>query len=116
MKQDNEFAGAWELVHGYAIDEQGVKLEYSQSNMKAQKILSNNRYCFVSMNDKGFYAAASGRYELEGNTYTERAEAASYASMIGARFQFEYEISDGVWTNRRWKDGAIVEYEEWKRV
>lgn len=112
----NPFVGAWELVAGsYVNDDQSV-IDYAEAEVKSLKVLSENKFSFVTTSKGSFYAAGGGDYVVEGDAYTEIPALASHASMIGQRFTFQYQLEGDTWTNSRWKDGVRVEHEVWKRV
>jgi hypothetical protein len=112
----NQFIGAWELVSGSYVDENNSVINYEEAEVKSLKVLSKNRFSFVTTSKGAFYAAASGEYHVENGIYAEIPAYASYPSMLGQRYEFQYQLEGDTWTNSRWKDGVRVEHEVWKKV
>ncbi|MEO6060941.1 MAG: hypothetical protein ABIQ99_03275 [Thermoflexales bacterium] len=112
----NPFVGAWELVSGsYAGDDQSVT-DYTEAEIKSLKVLSGSRFSFVTTAQGAFYAAGAGEYTAEDGRYAEMPQFASHASMLGQRFEFQYQLDGDTWTNTRWQGDVRVELEVWKRV
>lgn len=118
MKSSNPFVGAWELVSGAFVDENNSVVNYEDSEVKALKVLSENKFSFITHSQGAFYAAGGGDYEvdLEAGLYVEIPSYASEPGMIGRRYEFQYQVEIDTWTNSRWRNGVRVEHEVWKRV
>lgn len=112
----NPFVGAWTLVSGSYVNEDNSVINYEEAEVKSLKVLSKNRFSFTTTSKGTFYAAASGEYQVANGAYAEIPAYASHASMIGQRYEFQYQLDGDTWTNSRWKDGVRVEFEVWKRV
>ncbi len=110
------FAGAWELLSGSYTGEDHTVIDYSGASIQSLKVLSENKFSFVTTAQGAFYAAGGGDYVIENDCYVEIPTLASNADMIGKRFVFQYKIEGDLWTNSRWQDGVRVEHEVWKRV
>jgi hypothetical protein len=111
----NPFVGAWELVSG-EYNENSSVINYEEAGLKSLKVLSENRFSFITSIKGSFYAAGGGEYVVENDTYTETPSFASDAALIGQRFSFQYQLDGDTWMNSRWQDGVRVEFEVWKRV
>ena len=109
-------AGAWELISGsYVGDDQKV-IDYTDAGVKSLKVLTENKFSFVSTVGGTFYAAGAGDYTAQAGTYVEIPALASHAEMAGQRYEFQFTVEGDTWTNSRWKDGVQVEHEVWRRV
>ncbi len=109
-------SGAWRLVSGYYVGDDGVKLDYAAAGVQSLKLLSAGRFSFVTTAGGAFYAAAAGDYAAADGLYAEIPVLASQPEMIGSRFEFQYRLEGNTWSNARWQDGVCVEYEVWQRV
>jgi hypothetical protein len=109
-------AGAWELVSGSYLGDDGVLVNCEAAGIKSLKVLSERKFSFVTSAKGTFYAAGSGDYSAEDGKYVETPRLASHETMIGQRFEFDFLLDGDVWTNTRWQDGVQVEHEVWKRV
>jgi hypothetical protein len=108
--------GAWELVSGsYVGDDQGA-IDYEQAGIQSLKVLSANKFSFISTVQGAFYAAGGGDYFAENGTYTEVPVLASFPDMLGKRFEFQFTLDGDTWENSRWQNGVRIEHEVWKRV
>ncbi len=114
--QTNPFIGAWELVSGSYIDDQGIVTDYEAAEMKALKVLAAHTFSFISTAKGVFYAAGGGDYSVAEGTYQETPALASHESMLSQTYTFQYQLENEIWTNSRWKDGVRVEFEVWKRL
>jgi len=112
----NPFIGAWELVSGSAVNADQSVTNYEEAGLKSIKVLSGNRFSFITSAKGTFYAAGAGEYIVENNTYAEMPALASHDVMLGQRYEFQYQLDGDTWTNSRWQDGQRVEFEVWKRV
>jgi hypothetical protein len=109
-------AGAWELVSGSYVGEDGVVIDYAQAGIRALKVLSGDRFSFVTTTQGAFYAAAAGRYTAGDGRYVETPDLASHPDMVGKCFDFQFQVDGDTWENSRWQDGVLVEHEIWRRV
>jgi hypothetical protein len=108
-------SGAWELVSGSYVGDDGVEIDYLKAAVKSIKVLSHGKYSFVTSSAGSFYASGAGDCEAADGTYTEIPILASHPDMIGKRFAFQYLLDGDAWTNSRWENGRRVEHEVWKR-
>lgn len=116
LNTSHALAGAWELVSGSYIGEDQVTINYEITGITALKILSENKFSFVTMAKGAFYAAGGGDYQTENGRYIETPHLASHATMLGQHYEFDYLLEGDTWTNSRWQDNVRVEHEVWKRV
>ena len=112
----NPFAGAWELVSGFYIGKDQAVTDYAEAGIQSLKVLSEGKFSFVTTARGAFYAAGGGDYSAANGLYVEMPALASHPDMLGKRYEFQYQLEGGTWTNSRWQYGVRVEYEVWKRV
>jgi hypothetical protein len=110
------FVGAWELISGSYIGEDQSVTNYEDAEIKSLKVLSESKFSFVTSAGGAFYAAGGGDYLTENGRYVEIPQLASHSSMLGQRYEFEYQLEGDIWTNSRWQGNVRVELEVWKRV
>ena len=108
--------GAWELVSGSYLGDDGVLIDYGAAGIKSLKVLSARQFSFVTTAMGAFYAAGGGDYTADNGKYVETPRLASHESMLGQRFEFDFLLDGDVWTNTRWRGDVQVEHEVWKRV
>ena len=108
--------GAWELVSGSYLGDDGVLIDYGAAEIKSLKVLSARKFSFVTTAKGAFYAAGGGDYTAENGKYAEMPRLASHESMLGQRFEFDFVLDGDIWTNTRWRCDVQVEHEVWKRV
>jgi len=116
VEPPNPLIGAWELVSGFYVGENGTTANYEQATVKSIKVLSDKKFSFVTSSNGSFYAAGAGDYSIENDLYTESPSLASEPAMIGQRYTFQFKLEAGTWTNSRWQAGVLVESEVWRRV
>ncbi len=109
-------AGAWELVSGSYVGEDGVTIDYSKAEVRSLKVLADGKFSFVTSAGGAFYAAGGGDYTAADGTYAEVPALASHPDLTGRRFEFQFRLEGDTWTNTRWENGVRVEMEVWKRV
>ena len=109
-------AGAWELVSGSYLGDDGVLIDYGTAGIKSLKVLAERKFSFVTTANGAFYAAGAGDYTAENGKYAEMPRLASHDSMLGQRFEFDFLLDGDTWSNTRWRDGVQVEHEVWRRV
>ncbi len=112
----NPFVGAWELVSGSFVGDDQSVTDYTEAAITSLKVLSDTRFSFVTTAKGAFYAAGAGEYVVENGRYAEMPQLASHASMLGQRFEFQYQLDGDTWTNTRWQGDVRVELEVWRRV
>src|SRR5258706_12993730 len=104
------FIGAWELVAGSWVNEDGSAITYEEAGLKSLKILSDHKFTFITSSKGSFYAAGGGEYLVENGAYTEIPSQASHSEMIGQHYKFNYQLEGDTWTNSRWKEDVRVEF------
>ena len=111
------FAGSWELVSAKYVKQNGEVLdEDAAKKLKSLKILSKNRFTFITQAKDGkFVSAGGGTYRIEGKQYIESLEYASDPKMLGKAYSFSYRVSNGRWVHKGMEDGVHIE-EIWRRV
>jgi hypothetical protein len=109
-------AGAWELVSGSYLGDDGVLIDYGAAGIKSLKVLSERQFSFVTTANGAFYAAGGGDYTAANGKYAEMPRLASHDNMLGQRFEFDFRLDGDTWSNTRWRDGVQVEHEVWKRA
>jgi hypothetical protein len=109
-------AGAWELVSGSYLGDDGVLIDYGAAGIKSLKVLSERKFSFVTTAKGAFYAAGGGDYTADSGKYVETPRLASHETLLGQRFEFDFLLDGDMWTNTRWRDGVQVEHEVWKRA
>jgi hypothetical protein len=108
--------GAWELATGSYVGDDNAVTDYASAGVKSLKVLSEGKFSFVTSAQGVFFAAGAGDYVVENGLYAEIPALASDPTMLGQRYEFQYQLEGDTWTNSRWKNGVRVEYEVWKRV
>ena len=109
-------AGAWELVSGSYLGDDGVLTDYETAGIKSLKVLSEGKFSFVTTANGAFYAAGAGDYTAENGKYAEMPRLASHDSILGQRFEFDFWLEGDLWTNTRWRGAVRVEHEVWRRA
>lgn len=112
----NPFVGAWELVSGSYVDKDNTLTNYADAAIVSLKVLSEGKFSFITTAQGTFYAAGGGDYVVENGLYIETPVLASHPTMLGQRYEFQYELEGDTWTNSRWENGVRVELEVWKRA
>jgi hypothetical protein len=112
----NPLIGAWELISGFYVGENGAVTNYENASLKSLKVLSEGKFAFVTSANGAFYAAGGGGYMIENDIYTEIPSLASEPAMIGQRYVFQFKLEGDTWTNSRRQEGVVVESEVWRRV
>lgn len=110
-------AGAWELVSAKYSKPTGELIEeVNEQKMKSLKILSQNRFTFITQSKDGkFLSAGGGKYRIDGGKYIESVEYASEARMLGKDYGFSWQLANGDWIHKGLEDGVRIE-EVWRRV
>ncbi len=123
-EQDNPLIGTWVLVSSNNTSPEGEYYILDQSNTRQMKILNPTHFMFIQENietgDKEFVSAAGGRYEVDGNTYVEALDYASWENYKDSNAVFTWKMEDGKWyhkgvLNSPNGDHFFIE-EVWERV
>ena len=106
-------AGAWELVSGHATTTDGKVLDYIGA--KAQKVLSDGHFAFVTVAPTGTVAAGSGTYTISGSTYTEVVTNTAGHPATGT-YTFTWRVEGDKWYHTG-SSASGTKYEEvWRRL
>lgn len=111
----NPLEGSWRLVSGQLIDDETIT-DYDEAQIKSIKVIAGNHFSFVSHKGDSFYASAAGRVVVDGDSYSEVPQYASYPPLIGKTFSFTFELDGDVWRKERYENGKLVEVEVWQRL
>ncbi len=112
----SELNGAWRLVSGEYINENGERIDYIESGMASIKVLSDRHFSFTSEKGGRFWASGTGTYHWEQGVYTESLLYNSFGQTPGTEFQFKARLEGDRWYNSRWQDDKRVEFEVWQRI
>lgn len=106
--------GAWEMVDIRVIYPDRV--DRPQHRQRQIKILTPTHFAFGRQaDDPEEVYAGGGRYEVDGNTYTEHIEYHSSAPLVGTAIEFECRVEDDLW----YHSGIIGDFrleETWRRI
>lgn len=112
----NDFEGVWILVKGEYINHNNKLVDYSELNLKSQKIIHGNHFSFVTMTGDKFWSSGAGLFEFDDNEYRETPTLNSFSSPKDKQYVFQYKIVDNKWYNSRYENGKRVEFEVWQRL
>ncbi|MBC3764574.1 hypothetical protein [Neptunicella marina] len=112
----SELQGAWKLVSGEYIDQNGKLTSYQSINLQSLKVLSESHFSFTSVKGDSFWAAGSGTYKFADGKYQETLNFNSFGQSKGSQFTFDSKLVGNIWYNSRWEGETRVEYEVWQRV
>ena len=107
--------GTWELVSTRVTRGDGTLLDERAPTVRALKILNGTHYSLVTLRNGTFARAASGRYRVVGDSYSETIELASGRFNEGRTYNFKIRVDGDRWTT----DGGAGEdrfHEVWRRV
>ena len=108
--------GAWRLESGTYVDAEGREKDYGSLKLHGIKLLAEGRFSFATAQGDRFWAAGSGRFTANADTYVETPEIASYPVADGGSYRFRYTLVGDTWTLERYEGGKRVEREVWRRV
>lgn len=108
--------GAWELVAGEYVNEQGELVDYHSIQLHSLKVIAGSHFSFTSMRGEKFWASGTGTYALVGGKYIETLQHNSFGEKAGATFTFDTKVEDKYWFNARWEGDKRIEYEVWRKV
>ena len=83
--------------------------------MRALKLLNGTHYSLVTLRNGSFARAATGRYRVVGDSYSETLELASGQSTEGRTYTFRIRVEGDRWTTDG-GSGADRYHEVWRRV
>ena len=91
--------GSWKLISGTVINGQDTtRTDYTQ-NQEFIKIINASHFAFLhhdlknGKDSSAIFVAGGGRYEVEGNKYTEHLEYCSSREWENNSFEFNYTLS-----------------------
>ena len=99
------FMGAWQLVSGEYVGEDGKLAQYKDMKLKSMKVLTDKHFSFISMKGDEFWASGGGTYIFDKEKYTEIPVHTSYEVELGIRYTFKYRLEGDKWFNSRWEGG-----------
>jgi hypothetical protein len=83
---ENPLIGAWTLVSSNNTNPEGEYVIFDKTNTRQIKILTPDHFMFITERiengEKKFASAAGGRYELDGRTYIEYIDYASWEDYV----------------------------------
>lgn len=89
--------GTWQLISGTTILKGDTSVTDYTKNQKMIKIINANHFSFLhhELNkDSAFFSAGGGKYELNGDQYTEHLEYCNAREWEGHSFQFTVSVSN----------------------
>ncbi|KPC52769.1 hypothetical protein [Amantichitinum ursilacus] len=117
LQQASDLNGAWRLLSGEFVEENGLVTHYDEAGVSSIKLLIDGHFSFTSSSTGGFYGCATGRYEVrDGGEYIESPLLAYNPSMLERQFAFKARLDGDTWINERWENGLRVELETWQRI
>jgi hypothetical protein len=96
-EKTNPLEGTWQLVTGTIVENGNTTITQYGQDKSFIKVINKTHFTFL-LHDLGkdstkLFAAGGGRYELEGNNYTEHLEYCSDRAWEGHDFPFTIQIS-----------------------
>jgi hypothetical protein len=107
--------GTWELVSTRVTRGESTLLDEGPPIVRALKILNGTHYSLLTQRNGSFARAASGRYRVVGDSYSETIELASGGSAEGRTYTFRIRLEGDRWTTDG-GTGADRFLEVWRRV
>lgn len=89
--------------------------EASAPAIRALKILNATDYSVVTIRGDQFMRAGTGRYTVDGSTYTETIDLGSGRFTPGRTYTFRFDLTGDVWTIDGGQ-GQELFHEVWRRV
>ena len=92
--------GTWKLLSGTLIEKGDTTVTNYTGSVEMIKIINATHFSFLNHDTKhgkdstASFTAGGGKYELDGNTYTEHLEYCSAREWEGHDFKFEIDIKD----------------------
>jgi hypothetical protein len=83
--------------------------------VRARKILNGTHYSLVTLRNDVFARAATGRYRVVGDSYSETVDLASGSFTPGRTYTFRIRVDGDTWTTDG-DTGADQLHEVWRRV
>lgn len=107
--------GTWELVSTRVTRGESTLLDEGPPTVRALKILNGTHYSLVTVRNGSFARAATGRYRVVGDSYSETIELASGQGTEGRTYTFRIRVDGDRWTTDG-GSGADRFHEVWRRV
>lgn len=107
--------GTWELVSTRVSRGDSTFVEERPPAIRALKVLNGTHYSLVTLRGEAFARAATGRYRVVGDSYSETIELASGRVAEGRTYTFRIRVDGDEWTT----DGGIGAdqfHEVWRRL
>jgi hypothetical protein len=111
-----QLEGAWRLVSGEFIVEQGQRTDYIAQHVEGIKVIDDGNFAFAITQAGKFWAGGGGTCETDGSNYVESPAMTSFPLIEGGKYRFTYVLDGDTWTLERHQDGKRVELEVWQRV
>lgn len=124
LSDTNPLIGTWVLVSSNNTSADGEYEILDRSNTRQMKILNPTHFMFIQEHigsgEKEFTSAAGGTYEIDGNTYVENLDYASWEDYKDSNAVFTWRLEDGKWYHKgvlNSPDGEKFFIEEvWEKV
>jgi hypothetical protein len=107
--------GTWELVSTRVTRGDRMVLDERPPTVRALKILNGTHYSLVTLRNDTFARAASGRYRVVGDSYSESIDLASGTFTAGRTYTFRIRVDGDSWTTDG-GTGTDQFHEVWRRV
>jgi hypothetical protein len=92
--------GTWKLLSGTLIEKGDTTVTNYTGSLEMIKIINATHFSFLNHDTKNgkdstaSFSAGGGRYELQGNIYTEHLEYCNDRQWEGHEFKFDVEVKD----------------------
>jgi hypothetical protein len=107
--------GTWELVSTRVSRGDSSFAEERAPTIRALKVLNGTHYSLVTLRSGVFARAATGRYRVVGDSYSETIELASGRFVEGRTYNFRIHVDGDEWTTDGGM-GAEQYHEVWRRL
>lgn len=107
--------GTWELVSTRVTRGDRTVLDDGPPTVRARKVLNGTHYSLVTLRNDAFARAATGRYRVVGESYSETIELASGNFTPGRTYTFRIRVDGDTWTTDG-GTGTDQLHEVWRRV
>jgi hypothetical protein len=107
--------GTWELVSTRVTRGDRTVLDERPPTVRAIKILNGTHYSLVALRNESFARAATGRYRVVGDSYSETIDIASGGVSAGRTYTFRIRVDGDTWTTDG-GSGTDRFHEVWRRM
>jgi hypothetical protein len=107
--------GTWELVSTRVTRGDRTVLDEGPPTVRARKILNGTHYSLVALRNETFARAATGRYRVVGDSYSETIDLASGGVSAGRTYTFRIRVEGDTWTTDG-GSGPDRFHEVWRRL